>query len=316
LRRLERIVIEYRPFRNTDPPDLVKLWNECLPGRGAVGLRNATPLERYVLSKPYFDTAGLIIAEQDRHAVGFVHAGMVDAPEAAGVIAMIAVLPKQQRRGIGTELLRRGEEYLRGHGAKTLFAGAARGCNPFYFGLYGGAACSGFLLSDAAAEPFLSKHGYRPAQTLPVLQRPLDSSLRISDPRFAMIRTNCQIRMMTPRHLSCRQQECTVGVVEPVEFRLEDKASGRVNARTLMWEMEGFSNRWGVPAVGLLDYEVVERARRLGVGKYLLATILKQLQDQYFQIVEVHIDETNEPAKNFLSQLGFEQVDVSRAYQK
>ena len=131
-----------------------------------------------------------------------------------------------------------------------------------------------------------------------------------------MIRTNCQIRMMTPRHLSCRQQECTVGVVEPVEFRLEDKASGRVNARTLMWEMEGFSNRWGVPAVGLLDYEVGERARRLGVGKYLLATILKQLQDQYFQIVEVHIDETNEPAKNFLSQLGFEQVDVSRSYQK
>jgi ribosomal protein S18 acetylase RimI-like enzyme len=80
--------------------------------------------------------------------------------------------------------------------------------------------------------------------------------------------------------------------------------------------MEGFSSRWGVPAVGLLDYEVVERARRLGVGKYLLATILKQLQDQYFQIVEVHIDETNEPAKNFLSQLGFEQVDVSRSYQK
>jgi ribosomal protein S18 acetylase RimI-like enzyme len=309
-------VIEYRPFRNTDPPDLVKLWNECLPGRGAVGLRTATPLERYVLSKPYFDPAGLIIAEEDHHIVGFIHVGMIDAPEPTGVVAMICVLPRHQRRGIGTELLRRGEEYLRGKGAKLLFAGAARGCNPFYFGLYGGAVCSGFLLSDAAAEPFLLKHNYRPAQTLPVLQRALDSSLRISDPRFTMIRTNCQIRMMTPRHLSCRQQECTVGVVEPVEFRLEDKASGRVNARTLMWEMEGFSSRWGVPAVGLLDYEVVERARRLGVGKYLLATILKQLQDQYFQIVEVHIDETNEPAKNFLSQLGFEQVDVSRSYQK
>jgi ribosomal protein S18 acetylase RimI-like enzyme len=117
-------VIEYRPFRNTDPPDLVKLWNECLPGRGAVGLRTATPLERYVLSKPYFDPAGLIIAEEDHHIVGFIHVGMIDAPEPTGVVAMICVLPRHQRRGIGTELLRRGEEYLRGKGAKLLFAAA------------------------------------------------------------------------------------------------------------------------------------------------------------------------------------------------
>ena len=122
--------------------------------------------------------------------------------------------------------------------------------------------------------------------------------------------------MLTPRQLSCWRQECTVGVVEPLEFRLEDKATAARQARTLMWEMEGFSNRWGVPSVGLLDYEVAAELRRLGLGKYLLATILKQLQDQYFQIVEVHIDETNEPAKQFLSQLGFDQVDVSRSYQK
>jgi ribosomal protein S18 acetylase RimI-like enzyme len=172
------------------------------------------------------------------------------------------------------------------------------------------------LLSDAAAEPFLLQHGYRVAQTLLVLQRPLDTSLRVVDPRFALVRNNCQIRLQTPRHLSCREQECTVGVVEPVEFRLEDKSNGAVKCRTLMWEMEGFTNRWGAPAVGLLDYQTDPSCRGIGLGKYLLATILKQLQDQYFQVVEVHIDESNEPAKNFLSQLGFEQVDVSRSYEK
>jgi len=307
-------VPSFRSFRNTDPPRLVEVWNQAFPGRGAVSLRTATPLERFVLAKPYFDRDGLILAEENGVCLGFVHAGMV---EADGVVCLLAVRQDRRRRGLGTELLRRAEDYLRGQGARTLYAGAAPpGCNPFYFGLYGGANCTGFLHSDAAAEPFFMKHGYRPAQTLPVLQRPLDVPLRISDPRFALIRTTCQIRLVTPRHLSCQQDECTVGVVEPVEFRLEEKSTGEVKGHTLMWEMEGFSQRWGVPAVGLLDYEVVPSARRLGLGKYLLATILKQLQDQYFQIVEVHIDETNTPAVDFLSQIGFEQVDVSRSYRK
>jgi ribosomal protein S18 acetylase RimI-like enzyme len=305
----------YRAFRNTDPPRLVQVWNGAFQGRSAVTLRTATPLERFVLSKPYFDPAGLILAEEDGQCVGFIHAGMLEG-EPDGVISLIAVRPAYQRRGIGRELLRLGEEYLRGGGARAIFAGAARGCNPFYFGLYGGAVCSGFLLSDAAAEPFFLNHGYRVAQTLLVLQRPLDMSLRIVDPRFTLVRNSCQIRLQTPRQLSCREQECTIGVVEPVEFRLEDKSTGTVKCRTLMWEMEGFTNRWGAPAVGLLDYQTDPASRRLGLGKYLLATILKQLQDQYFQVVEVHIDESNEPAKSFLSQLGFEQVDVSRSYQK
>jgi len=308
-------VVEYRPFRNTDPPRLIQVWNEALLGRGAVVMRTATPFERFVLAKPYFDPAGLIVAEEDDTCVGFAHAGKLEA-EATGVIALVCVRPKWQRRGLGTELLRRGEAYLQSRGATALHAGAAGGCNPFYFGLYGGALCSGFLTSDAAAEPFLTRRGYRVQQTLLVLQRPLDVPIRLGDPRFAVIRNTCQIRLLTPRRLSCRQQECTVGVAEPVEFRLEDKATSTMKARTLMWEMEGFSNRWNAPSVGLLDYETIPDVRRQGLGKFLLTTILKQLQDQYFQIVEVHIDDANHPAKAFLAQLGFDQVDVSRAYRK
>lgn len=308
-------MIQYRAFRNTDPPALVQIWNEAFTGRGAVGLRSATPLERFVLAKPYFDPAGLILAQEGGQSIGFVHAGMIEG-EPTGVICLIGVRKAWQRRGIGTELLRRGEAYLRSRGATAIHAGAVQASNPFYFGLYGGALCSGFLHSDAAAEPFFAKNHYAAVQTLPVLQRPLDQPLRWADPRFAHIRQSCQIRLLTPKHLAGRQQECTVGIVEPIEFRLEDKLTNEVKARTLMWEMEGFSNRWGEPAVGLLDYEVVPAARRLGLGKFLVATILKQLQDQYFQIVEVHIDDRNEPAKNFVGQLGFEQVDVSRSYRK
>lgn len=322
-------MVQFRSFRNTDPPCLVEVWNQAFPGRGAVQLRNSTPLERFVLAKPYFDPAGLILAEEDGRCLGFAHSAVVDpdhgradfrSPGAngslkQGVICMLGLLPSHRGRGIGPELLRRSEQYLLERGAQVFLAGGYDRSNPFYFGIYGGANCPGFLQSNPEAEAFFLKHGYRTHQTILILQRQLDVPLRVSDPRFGPLRTQYQICMRSPRRLKDWWQECTVGVVEPLEFVLADKA-GAARARALAWEMEGFSARWGWPAVGVIDFEVDPAERRLGLGKYLLTAILKQLQDQYFQTVEVQIDETDKFAVNFLSPLGFEQVDLGRVYAK
>src|SRR4051794_31423623 len=69
------IVVQYRTFRNSDPPRLVNVWNEAFPGRGAVRLASSTPLERYVFAKPSFAPAGLFLAEEDE-CIGFAHAGL------------------------------------------------------------------------------------------------------------------------------------------------------------------------------------------------------------------------------------------------
>ena len=152
-------------------------------------------------------------------------------------------------------------------------------------------------------------------QSAEIELKSLDEPLSCGDPRFGPLRSQYQIRMLSPRQLKDWWQECTVGVVEPLEFRLEDK-NGRIKARALAWEMEGFSSRWGWPAVGVIDFVVDAAARRLGLGKYLLTSILKQLQDQYFQTVEVQIDETNTSAIEFLGPLGFQQIDLGRVYAK
>ncbi|MCS7045032.1 MAG: GNAT family N-acetyltransferase [Gemmataceae bacterium] len=310
-------MVEYRTFRNTDPPRLVEVWNQAFPGRGAVALRNSTPLERFVLSKPYFDPAGLILANEGSQCVGFAHSAVVDSDCGLkqGVLCMLGVRPAHRGRGIGQELLRRSERYLAERGAQIFLAGGYDRSNPFYFGIYGGANCPGFLQSNPEAEPFFLAHGYRVQQTIVILHRQLDAPLRISDPRFAALRSQYHVCMHSPRRLKDWWQECTVGVVEPLEFRLEDR-SGATKARALAWEMEGFSARWGRPTVGVIDFEVEPSCRRQGLGKYLLTAILKQLHDQYFQAVEVQIDETNDPAVQFLSPLGFEQVDIGRVYAK
>src|SRR5207248_4905484 len=116
----------------------------CFTGRGAALLHGPTLLEYFTFSKPYFDPVGLFVAAADGKPVGFAHAGFGadDAGKAlrtdAGVTCALAVHPDHRRRGVGTELLRRCEDYLRRGGAKELTAGPLAPLDPFTFGLYGG----------------------------------------------------------------------------------------------------------------------------------------------------------------------------------
>lgn len=314
------VVVQYRCFRNDDPPGLVDIWNEAFTGRGAVVLRHSSPLERHAFSKAYFDPAGLLIAEEDGVRVGFAHAGFgANSTEtglsyAAGVTCLIGVRPSHQRRGIGAQLLKQCETYLRAQGARTLFAGPMRPLNPFYFGLYGGSELPGFLASDQAAGPFLESRGYRPYDTCMVLQRPLDRPLQVADARFPALRRRYAVRVAPRTGLSTWWRECVLGSVEPFEFRLEETGAGQLVARAEVWEMEGFSWRWGVPSVGLLDLTVQEGLRRQGLGKFLLLSILRYLQEQYFGLIEVQTMERNQAAVKLYQTLGFEQTGFGRIY--
>jgi len=315
-------VITYRSFRNTDPPALVEIWNDAFNGRGAVHLRHSTPLEHYVFAKPYFDPAGLILAVENGLGVGFIHAGFGanendTAPSlAAGVTCMLGIRPRYRRQGIGSELLHRAEEYLRSRGATALYAGPIRPLNPFYLGLYGGSELPGFLASDEAAGPFFKKHGYRVCQTSLVFQRRLDKPVNVADGRFAAYRNRFDLRITPRKGAGSWWQEATMGLVEPFDFRLEDKQSGQLVAQTSVWEMEGFSWRWNQPSVGLTDLVVRPELRRQGLGKFLLAQMLRYLQEQFFGLVEVQTLEQNEAAVKLYRSVGFEQVDVGHAFRR
>jgi GNAT superfamily N-acetyltransferase len=314
-------VIQYRTFRNGDPPALVDLWNECFIGRGAAYLSGTTLLEYFTLAKPYFDPAGLILAVDAGRPVGFAHAGFgPDAagkgPEtASGVVCTLGVLPGHRRRGVGAELLRRAEEYLRGRGARELYAGPLHPRNPFTFALYGGSQSAGFLDSDPLARPFFERHGYRPRPTRLVFHRPLEQPPTVADGRFPAYRQRYEI-LAVPRHGLSRWDEAVIGPVELHEYRLQDKAGGRLVARATAWEMETFAPRWNEHAVGIVEADVVPELRRQGLAKFLLAQLLRHLHEQFFTLVEVHIDEGDAVAAGLFRGLGFEAIDAGRAYRK
>jgi len=315
-------VVHYRTFRNYDPPGLLVIWNESFTERGSVRLRHSAPLETYVFSKPYFDPAGLIVALEDDALVGFAHAGfgpdgnLARLSPSAGVTCALGVRPAYRRRGIGTELLRRSEVYLAERGAQNFFAGPMAPYNPFYFGLYGGSEMAGFLATDVAADPFFTRHGYQVHDNCLVLQRLMTVPINVVDGRFPGLRKQYEVRIVPRTGPGTWWQECTLGPVDLVEFHLQDKTTGQTVARTAVWEMDLFSWRWNQPAVGIVEVEVKEEWRRQGMAKFLLAQMLRYLQEQYFGITEVQTMQHNQAALSLYHSLGFMQVDVGHIYKK
>jgi ribosomal protein S18 acetylase RimI-like enzyme len=315
-------VISYRHFTNFDPPRIAQIWNDSLGGRGAALLRMVAALERYHLAKLYFDPAGLILAFVDETPVGFVHAGFGpnqpgnDIDRSRGVICALVVRPPFRCNGIGSELVKRAEQYLVGRGATSLFAGPHWPLDPFFVGLYGGSDAPGFLISDQLAQGFFEKRGYTAIRRRLVYHRPLDRPLIINDPRFAELRKRYEVTVQPRVTLSNWWHENVVGTLEPLEIRVEDRSTRAVVGRTLCWEMEGYSWRWNVPAAGVLDFTIHEGLRRQGLGRFFLAHVLRYLQEQYFGVCEAHCENNHDAAIGLLTSLDFFQVDEGRIYQK
>jgi ribosomal protein S18 acetylase RimI-like enzyme len=318
--RIDR-VIHYRTFRNADPPGLVEVWNAAFTGRGAVHLQSPTWMEYFLFSKPYFDPHSLIVACDDNRIVGFAWAGFgpndtesVLTPR-FGVLCLLGVAPSHRGKGIGSELLRRAEVFLRERGSEELFAGPMYPLNPYTFGLYGGSESPGFLESDAQARSFLEHHGYALDHSCLIFQRSLQQAVPISDGRFAAHRLRYEVHA-GPFQGATWWQECILGPIELHEYRLQDKLTGHTAARALLWEMETYTQRWNEHAIGIRDLFVSEEMRRQGLAKFLLVQVLRYLQDQFFTIAEIQAHADNTAAVNLLRGLGFNQVDVGHIYLK
>jgi ribosomal protein S18 acetylase RimI-like enzyme len=315
-------VIQYRRFRNTDPPGLTEVWNDALTGRGAVRLRSSSPLERFTYSKLFFDPEGLILAEEDSHCVGFVHAGFGASAAGqsldmqTGVTCLLVVSPSHRRRGIGTQLLRHSEDYLRLHGAQQFCAGPLAPLDPFYLGLYGGSEMPGFLDSDPNADVFFLHRGYEACRTVRVLQRRLGNAVKVFDSRFLSHRQRYELCEDAGSRLRSWWQYSLFNGAEPRIFALIDKTTSQYAARATLWEMEGFSYRWNMAAVGVADWFVRPELRRQGLGKFLLTQLIQKAKEELLEVMEIQVSSENQAAFKLCQALGFEQVDMGRMYQR
>ncbi|MFM7149492.1 MAG: GNAT family N-acetyltransferase [Gemmataceae bacterium] len=315
-----------RPFNNFDPPRFLQVWNASLKGPRAVAFppESTTILELFTLAKPYFDREGLLLAFNDEQTpVGFIHAGFGVAPDQAsldksrGVICSIGVVSSHRRQGIGTQLLKRAEEYLRSRGAQEILAGPIPQANPFTFGIYGGCDSTGFLASDGLARPFFEHHGYHLHRSTAILQVKLRDLKITPDPRAGNLRQLYEI-VGGPFSKVSWWQEAVLGPIDAVEFRLRRRKSGAVVGRIVLWDMVTYSVNHPAKesGVGLLLLEIEPESRGHGLGQFLLTQVLLHLKDQTFDRFEVAVPHENESCLKLFRSLGFQEVDTGFSFRR
>jgi GNAT superfamily N-acetyltransferase len=118
---------------------------------------------RDILDDPAFSPEGALVAKTDEAIVGFALAVIEEGKE-TGFISLLAVDPKHQRKGIGSDLLNRSEEFLASRGARQVRI--SHEDNPLY-------VCAGLDLASPAY-PFLANRGYRTGQISFVMQMDCD----------------------------------------------------------------------------------------------------------------------------------------------
>lgn len=314
-------MIEYRPFRNTDPPRLLSLWHQAGLGRGAAEGFSCDILETLVFAQPYFDPAGLIVACEGSEIVGLVHAGF--GPGEAyrlsrdvGVICAVIVHPEHRGAGIGRELVRRAEEFLRSAGAGMLLAGPAEPYDPFYFGLYGGSQTAGFLESDPAAEPFFRALGYVPHARHRIYHRDLAERSEPMGLRLMSIRRSTKVAV--PREWSPPDWWWVTrkGRLDSIQLAMCPKAGGDPLASITVLGLDLYLPKWQCRAIGLVDLWVEEPQRRKGYGQSFVVEVCRRVRSELITRVEAHAAESNPGAIAVFESAGFEQVDAGIVYRK
>ncbi len=313
--------IEYRAFRNTDPPQLAEIWRAHSNHRGWMQPMSAAVLERFVFSRPSFDRQGLIVAVDEAKVLGYAHAGFgwsVDGSTLStdqGVTCLVLMRPEAPA-SVAAELVARSEIYLRQCGAAMLFGGGNYPMAPFYFGLYGGSEPSGILDSDPRMQAVFEDAGYQVVKRSLVLHRDLAQFRPVVDRQQLQIRRQSRVECIVDPPTKTWAEAAAFEPLERTQFMLLSRA-GTAAATVDFWSMETMIGAWGVHAVGIVGLEVLQADRRQGLATHLLGEALRQLHAQQgVSLAEVHVPEDNAPALALFRRLGFEQVDRSVVYRK
>lgn len=312
----------FRSFRNGDPPALADLWNRGLPVSGTARPLTAHDFDYHIVSRLDFDASGLIVAERDGRIIGFAHAGFgpdepVGPPNhlnyGIGTLAMLVVQPGVDDPELESQLVLAAERFLRGHGAKVIYAGGQFPLNPFYWGIYGGSEYAGILSTHLGFHRAVVRAGYEPVSETVLMEANLDLP-EVREPRSPLIRRVARVEVVEDALPDNWWEALAIGNYRPTLFQLLAKADDRVLARATTWDMSWFSRRDNRLRLGLVAMGVDPEHRRKGYGRHLVAEILRRSRGEMISSVALQTRATNTPALELYQSLGFAPSETSTLY--
>jgi GNAT superfamily N-acetyltransferase len=315
-------VIRYRSFLNCDPPALLQVWREQPASRGLMQPISNLLFELFVLSKPYFDRHGLIVAHDDGEIIGFVHAGFGPNAERSelayelGIICLLAVRPHAQRAEILSALLERAENYVRERGATRLRVGGRFPSCPFYLGLCGGSDLPGVLESDREMNALYLQHGYIEEQRCMFFERNLQRFRPPVDRRALQHRRAYRLVPQVNPADTPWWDACVYGPTDRIRFLLEPKQGGEPCGHVTFWDMGPLSTRPSAGGMGMIDFRIAESLRNQGLGTFLACESLKHLQNSGIHRIETQTTQGSDLALKMLQRLEFQETKRGIFYMK
>ncbi len=309
-------MIEYRPFRNCNTPQIARLWNEQSYRRGLASHVSPRLLEEMVYSKIYFDHDGLILAWEGDQVLGFAHAAFgpdeneQDICCEMGAISMLLVAQREDAPTIARGLIEQCENYLRHRGAKLMYAGAVNPLNGFYLGLYGGSELPGVLASDGDLLGYYEDSGYREIDRCVVLQRDLTSRLEPTlDKRQRLVKRRYSVGINRLPQKTTWWGACTAPMTDTIRLELLPRKGGPPCGGLTLWTIEPLGRNWGAASAGLCGLEVPAELQRSGLATFLNVEAIKFLKTSGMGLVEAQTMQQNTAALGLYEKLGFQRVD-------
>jgi GNAT superfamily N-acetyltransferase len=314
-------MIEYRCFRNDDPPRLADVWRSAELGPCGFQPMTSAWLEACVFSKPYFDREGLHVASDGDRVVGFAHAAFGPNAErsaidrSSGTTMLVVVVPHDRHEEIAAGLLDRCEAYLRLRGATTIMGGGTPQLGGFYLGLYGGSDLPGVLDSSPAMQAAFLRAGYVEAERIAVMRRPLAGFRPPVSRQHLALRRATTLRVIDePARRSWWEAANTTGIALR-RYELRDDADVLLGSGSF-WDMQPLATAWGVHATGLMRVDIDGDRRRLGYATFLLSEALHDLAQEGVAVAETHVSEAHEAAIKLFFKLGFEATGHGTVYRR
>jgi ribosomal protein S18 acetylase RimI-like enzyme len=314
-------VFTIRPFRNNDVAGIVSAWNRLMTGPNIAQPISNNEFEIFVLSKPYFDATGLLVAVDDDSGriAGFTHCGFGPADpdrfcrQLDQSLGTIAIVCSAGNAAMDDALIQAGIKYLREKGADVIYGGGRFPLTPFYWGLYGGSEFSGVLESQPEVQAAMMRNGLKESARSVLFE----FNLAKAEPRHIkniVLKRESQLMILDDDLPGGAWLALAIEAFHPIRVELQDRSGRQKVASSALWPMALFGRREGCSRIGLIDVEVDQAYRRRGFGRLLVTESIKCAMEQSYDILAVQTDATNSAAIKLYESMGFVRTETASLY--
>ncbi len=299
-----------RAYQNTDTQALCRVFNSHYQSVGLPGAVVPLSLELCVLAKPYFESSGLLVAEQAGQLVGFTQLGLepdstlTSVNSEAGIMSVLCVAPGDNDFAVGQILIEEAVRSLRESGAKRIRFSPPPPATPYFAGISPGAGMIGCPVADPRTHGWLEASGWTLEQSVVSWELDLNRFQPPVDRMQIQIRRMAHVDRLVDEPVMPWYVASMLGHTEPIGFQLTDRQSRTVTCEVILWTIghellpqpESVAHLW--PIAG---YKPGQEDQLV----FLISEALRQLRDDRVDVVRTAVPAQDTGLSRILSRIGF-----------